>query len=606
MTAPIYLDYAATTPIEPTVARAMSAALNASASYGNAASVTHAFGRRAAARIEAARAQVASLIGAPAEDIVFTSGATEANNLAILGMARANADRKRHIITSRIEHKAVLDPCKQLEREGFTVTYLAPNANGQITPDAVEAWLRPDTALVSIMHVNNETGVIQDIRAIGALCRARGVPFHTDGAQSVGKLPIRVREDATTSTNGGMRIAHTDVEVLPVDMLSFTAHKIYGPQGIGALYVRPDVRPLLRAVTFGGGQERGLRPGTLALHQIVGFGVACEIAAWALVKEPARLTSLRDRLWQSLQALGGVHLNGEGAPRVPEILNVSFEGVEGESLVTGLTSLAVTTGSACNSASGEPSYVLRALGRGTELAQSSLRFSFGRATTDADVDHAAAAVIAQVEKLRRVSPASSSAEVAGDASNASARRQPAARSSVAADTRAPARSGAPVERRVNARRAEDRLAAEYAAIETLAGRSEADLDTLSPLARKYFDELPHAGVLTADGDGKGSKGTQVVRGEAGSITDGAWVRFHLRVADGSVKAALFQAWGCPHTLAVTAWLTEQLPGRSLTDLVPGSPAAWLKALDVPVEKLGRLLTVEDALNATLQPPARAP
>jgi cysteine desulfurase len=595
MTAPIYLDYAATTPVEPAVARAMTAALNATATYGNSGSITHAFGRRAAARIETARAQVAALIGAHPDDIVFTSGATEANNLAILGIARANADRKRHIVTSRIEHKAVLDPCKQLEREGFTVTYLAPNANGQITPDAVEAWLRPDTALVSIMHVNNETGVIQDIRAIGALCRARGVPFHTDAAQSVGKLPVRVREDAPTSAaNGGMRIAHTDIDVLPVDMLSFTAHKIYGPQGIGALYVRPEVRPLLRAVTFGGGQERGLRPGTLPLHQIVGFGVACEIAAWAVAKEPARLASLRDRLWQSLQQLGGVYLNGEAAPRIPEILNVSFEGVEGESLVTGLTSLALTTGSACNSASGEPSYVLRALGRGTQLSQSSLRFSFGRATTDADIDQAAAAVIAQVEKLRRVSPASTAAS-----SSATASAVPAARAPEPASVR--------VERRVNARRAEDRLAAEYAAaIDTFAGRTDAELDPLSPLARRYFDELPHAGVMASDGDGKGAKGTKVVRGEAGGIAEGAWVRFHLRITGGSVKAALFQAWGCPHTLAVTAWLTEQLPGRSLTDLVPGTPAAWLKTMDVPVEKLGRLLTVEDALNATLQPPARAP
>ena len=679
MTAPIYLDYAATTPVAPAVARAMSAALNAAAQYGNAGSITHPFGRRAAARIEAARAQVAALIGAHPEHIVFTSGATESNNLAILGIARANADRKRHIITSRIEHKAVLDPCKQLEREGFTVTYLAPNANGSITPDAVEAWLRSDTALVSIMHVNNETGVIQNIRAISELCRARGVPFHTDAAQSVGKMPIRVREStAGTETSGGLRISHTDLELLTVDMLSFTAHKIYGPQGIGALYMRPEVRPLLRAVTFGGGQERGLRPGTLALHQIIGFGVACEIAAWAVAKEPARLAALRDRLWQALQRLGGVHLNGEAAPRIPEILNVSFDGVEGESLVTGLTSLAVTTGSACNSASGEPSYVLRALGRGTELAQSSLRFSFGRGTSDADIDAAAAAVTAQVEKLRRVSPASgtgggspatensfgatggsgysgaaggSGHSVAAGGSGhsgsaaGSAHSDPASASghSLAAGSAglghvahsspaAASRRGSPAcaaaaspldtaegtshssvspartpERRISTRRAEDRLAASYAsAADTFAGGSDADLDTLSLLARKYFDELPHAGSMAPNGNGKNAKSAKVVRGEAGSVADGAWVRFHLRVADGSVKAALFQAWGCPHTLAVTAWLTEQLPGRSLADLVPGTPASWLEALDVPVGKLGRLLTVEDALNATLQPPAGPP
>lgn len=611
----IYLDYAATTPVEPAVARAMCAVLNAAGSYGNAGSITHAFGRRAAARIEAARAQVAALIGAQPEDIVFTSGATESNNLAILGTARANADRKRHIITSRIEHKAVLDPCKQLEREGFTVTYLAPNANGSITPDAVEAWLRPDTALVSIMHVNNETGVIQDIRAIGDLCRARGVPFHTDAAQSVGKIRIRVREPgrAGVQTGGSGGVANAAADVLPVDMLSFTAHKLYGPQGIGALYVRPEVRPLVRAVLFGGGQERGLRPGTLPLHQIVGFGVACEIAAWAMAKEAGRLARLRDRLWQLLEPLGGVHLNGAAAPRVAEILNVSFEGVEGESLVTGLTSLAVTTGSACNSASGEPSYVLRALGRGTELAQSSLRFSFGRGTSEADIDAAAAAVTAQLEKLRRVSPASSKSAsgasnvAAGPSLGASMAATKAGMEPSAAAQVAPAR----IERRVTARRAEDRRVASYASsAATLARQAEAELDTLSPLARKYFDELPNAGAMAPNGNVQGAnesmeEGT-VLRGEAGSISEGAWVRFHLRVANGSVKAALFQAWGCPHTLAVTAWLTEQLPGRSLRDLVPGKPAAWLETLGVPVEKLGRLLTVEDALNATLQPPAGAP
>jgi cysteine desulfurase len=564
--APIYLDYAATTPVDPAVARAMSEVLSAAGTLGNAASVTHVFGRRAAARIEAARAQVAKLIRAQPEDLLFTSGATESNNLAILGIARANADRGRHIVTSRIEHKAVLDPCKQLEREGFTVTYLAPNANGSITPDAVQAWLRPDTALVSIMHVNNETGVIQDIRAIGELCRARGVPFHTDAAQSVGKLPIRV-------------------DTLPVDLLSFTAHKIYGPQGIGALYVRPQVRPLLRPVTFGGGQERGLRPGTLAIHQIVGFGAACEIAARVGAEESLRIARLRDRLWRVLAPLDGVHMNGEAAPRVPEILNVSFAGVEGESLVTGLTSLAVTTGSACNSASGEPSYVLRALGRSSQLAQSSLRFSFGRGTTEAEVDRAAAAVIAHVEKLKRISPA-----YLGEADSAGSERQRDSALPAASNDR-PSGPAARVEKRAGAAKS---AAAESAAV------MAPELDTLSPLARRYFDELPHAGVMTADGDGQQKKGSRVVHGEAGSIADSAWVRFHLRLAGGIVKAALFQAWGCPHTLAVTAWLTEQLPGRALTDLVPGTPAAWLETLDVPVEKLGRLFTVEDALKATLQ------
>jgi cysteine desulfurase len=534
MKAPLYLDYAATTPVDPEVARAMSEVLASAAEYGNAASVLHVFGRRAEARVEAARAQVAALIGAQPTAIVFTSGATESNNLAILGVARANADRGRHIVTSRIEHKAVLDPCKQLEREGFSVTYLTPDANGSITPDSVRAVLRPDTTLVSIMHVNNETGVVQDIRAIGAICRERGVPFHTDAAQSVGKLLIQIEE-------------------MPVDLLSFTAHKLYGPQGIGALYVRPAVRPLLRPISFGGGQERGLRPGTLPLHQIVGFGVACEIAARALRTEPARVAALRDRLWSAIQRIGGVDLNGEGAPRLAEILNVSFEGVEGESLVTGLGSLAVTTGSACNSASGEPSYVLRALGRSTQRAQSSLRFSLGRHTTERDIDRAGEAVTREVARLRAVSPAGS----------------PGEKHSFKFDSRD----------------------------EDSTSSFVYENDRLSPLARRYFESLP--GALTPGGasalEGEGT----VIRGEAGSVAEDAWVRFHLRISGGTVKAALFQAYGCPHTLAVTAWLTEQLPGRTRAQGVPGAPAGWLEAFDVPMEKLGRLLTVEDALKATL-------
>lgn len=578
MSAPIYLDHAATTPVDPEVARAMSDVLAASASYGNPGSIAHVFGRRADARIEAARAQVAALIGARPAEVLFTSGATESNNLAILGIARANADRGRHIITSRIEHKAVLDPCKQLEREGFSVTYLAPNANGSIEPSAVQAWLRPDTTLVSVMHVNNETGVIQDVGAIGELCRAHGVTFHTDAAQSVGKLPV-------------------DVGALHVDLLSFTAHKIYGPTGIGALYVRPEVRPALWPVTFGGGQERGLRPGTLALHQVVGFGVACELAGRVVAGESARIAPLRDRLWRALQCLGGVHLNGEAAPRLAEILNVSFEGVEGESLVAGLPGLAVTTGSACNSASGEPSYVLRALGRSAQLAQSSLRFSLGRSTTEAEIDAAAAMVVAQVERLRTVSPASGGRRAASPVTAASAapRRAfggaPSESSAVEEVARLIAGVGGDSPRSP---------AAAASSARDFAASSVYELDTLSPLARRYFDALPCAGVLTPDGDADPGEGELVIQGEAGSLTEGAWVRMHLRVGKGIVKAALFQAYGCPHTLAVTAWLTEQLPGRARTDLVPGTPAAWLQALGIPVEKLGRLLTVEDALKATLQ------
>ncbi|HEV7714460.1 MAG TPA: aminotransferase class V-fold PLP-dependent enzyme, partial [Steroidobacteraceae bacterium] len=394
-----------------------------------------------------------------------------------------------------------------------------------------------------IMHVNNETGVVQDIRAIGELCRERAVVFHSDAAQSAGKVPI-------------------DVGALPVDLLSLTAHKLYGPKGIGALYVRPPVRAALRAVTFGGGQERGLRPGTHATHQIVGFGVAAELAKRASLSEPARIGALRDRLWHRLQRLDGVHLNGAGAPRLPEMLNVSFEGVDGESLVTALQSVAVTTGSACSSASGEPSYVLRALGRSTQLAQSSLRFSLGRGTSEADIDNATDAVCRQVLRLRSVSPAFVSPSQHPE-TLASSRLQTA------------------------------QVAVAYGP-ETGGG-----LDTLSPAARRYFDELPGAGTLSGTTADTAAALESVVSGEAGSVGEDAWVRFHLRVSGGNVKAALFQAYGCPHTLAVTSWLSQQLPGRPRTDLVPGTPAAWLEAMDVPVEKLGRLLVIEDALRATL-------
>ncbi len=382
---PVYLDYAATTPMDPAVAEAMGRALTESDGVGNASS-THVFGRRAAERIERARTEVAALIGATAEEIIFTSGATESDNLAVLGAARANAHRGRHVVSSRMEHKAVLDPVKRLEKEGFSVTLLSPDRCGRIDPNTVAAALRPETVLASIMLVNNEIGVIQDIAAIGDLCRARGVLFHSDAAQAAGKLAI-------------------DVHALPVDFMAITAHKLYGPKGIGALYVRSGARAHLQPILFGGGQERGLRPGTLPTHQIVGFGRACELSRCDPGAERARLEGLRDRLWQGLAPLGGVHANGDGAPRVPGILNVSFEGVEGESLVTGLAELAVSTGSACNSASAEPSHVLRALGRNTQLAQSSLRLSFGRFSLPQHIDVAAAAIRREVTRLRALSPA---------------------------------------------------------------------------------------------------------------------------------------------------------------------------------------------------------
>jgi len=507
---PIYLDYAATTPVDPTVAAAMAACLTVAGDFGNASSATHVYGHRAAARVETARAQVAALIGAEPDEILFTSGATESNNLAILGTARANADRGRHIITTRIEHKAVLDPCKRLEREGFAVTYLTPDRQGRIDPEAVRAALRPDTLLVSIIYVNNEIGVMQDLGAIGAVCREAGVAFHTDAAQAAGKVPI-------------------DLRALPVDFLSLTAHKIYGPKGVGALYARRTSRPLLQPLIFGGGQEKGLRPGTLPTHQVVGLGAACELASLQLGMDQERLAALRERLWEGLSPLGGIHLNGAGTPRVPGILNVSFDGVEGESLVTALSELAVSTGSACNSASAEPSYVLRALGRDTQLAQASLRFSIGRFTTVGDVDFAVEAVRREVTRLRDLSPASEVAEQTTRSSRAPGQRPGAA---------------AP--------------------------------------------------------DPAGEPGGGAITGEAGGPGQETWIRFHLTVEAGTVKAARFKAYGCPHTLSVMEWLAGQLPGRTRAEGAPGSPARWAEELSVPVEKLGRLLVIEDALRACFE------
>jgi NifU-like protein involved in Fe-S cluster formation len=347
-------------------------------------------------------------------------------------------------------------------------------------------------------------------------------------------------------------------------------------------------------VTFGGGQERGLRPGTLPTHQIIGFGAACELAGWSLGVEPRVIEQLRDRLWSGLSRLDGVHLNGQGAPRLPGILNVSFEGVEGESLVTGLSALAVTTGSACSSASGDPSYVLRALGRNTQLAQASLRFSLGRATTEGDIDVAIDAVRRQVMRLRAVSPSGSGSLGAlgagGDVLRAGF--EGAVRGSERRAQGADSAGAFGEAEALLTARVPDVVGSFAAAGSFGAGSS------LSPLTHRYFEALPGAGVLPA--------GPGVIHGNAGGPEHEAWVRFHLRVEQGTVKAALFQAWGCPHTLAVTAWLTGQLPGRSMTDLVPGTPSAWLQALEVPVEKLGRLLVVEDALRAAYHEWGQAP
>jgi cysteine desulfurase len=393
MNRPVYLDYAATTPVDPRVAAAMAQCLTSDGEFGNPASASHEFGDAAGALVETARAQVAASVGASPEEVVWTSGATEADNLAIFGVAQYYRDYGRHIITARTEHKAVLDPCRELQRRGWRVTYLAPDSGGVIHPDQVAAALQADTVLVSIMHVNNEIGVIQDISSIGAICAQHGgARLHVDAAQSVGKCLI-------------------DFAALGVDLMSLSAHKAYGPKGVGALLVSQSsrgqrARVQLTALQFGGGQERGLRAGTVATHQVVGMGLAFGLAQASTPSEAERVAALRERLWQGLASLGGVLRNGNAQRSVPHVLNVSFEGVEGESLLAAVRGyLAVSTGSACTSALQEPSYVLRALGRDHILSESSLRFGLGRFTSERDIDTAVEVVGRAVSRLRRLSGA---------------------------------------------------------------------------------------------------------------------------------------------------------------------------------------------------------
>ncbi|CAI8377094.1 MAG: Cysteine desulfurase IscS [SAR92 bacterium MED-G29] len=385
MNLPIYLDYASTTPVDPIVADKMMQFLTPTGQFGNPASRSHVFGWQAEAAVEDARTDVATLIGADPREIVWTSGATEANNLAIKGCAHFNQRKGKHVITSRIEHKAVLDTTRQLEREGWEVTYLDPDTNGLIQPQMVADAIREDTTVVSIMHVNNELGTLNDIAAIGKICRERKVFFHVDAAQSAGKTPI-------------------DVEAMYVDMMSFSAHKIYGPKGIGALYVRRKPRVRIEAQMHGGGHERGMRSGTLPTHQIVGMGEAFKLGFKNLAEESARIDALRTKLWEGVSDMEEVYLNGSEDQHVPGIVNISFAFVEGESLIMALRDLAVSSGSACTSASLEPSYVLRALGLNDEMAHSSIRFSIGRYTTEQDIDSAIAKVRHAVEKLRELSP----------------------------------------------------------------------------------------------------------------------------------------------------------------------------------------------------------
>lgn len=380
---PVYFDYSATTPVDPRVVDKMVPWLYEH--FGNPASRSHAFGWEAEAAVEQARSDVAELINADPREIIWTSGATESNNLAIKGAAHFYAERGKHVITVKTEHKAVLDPCRELERQGFDVTYLDVMENGLVDLKALESAIRPDTVLVSVMFVNNEIGVIQDIEAIGEMCRERKIIFHVDAAQATGKVAI-------------------DLENLKVDLMSFCAHKTYGPKGIGALYIRRKPRVRLEAQMHGGGHERGFRSGTLATHQIVGMGESFRLARLEMGTENERIRMLRDRLWNGISEIEEVYLNGDLERRVPHNLNVSFNYVEGESLIMAVKELAVSSGSACTSASLEPSYVLRALGRNDELAHSSIRFTLGRFTTEKEVDFAVDLLKARVQKLRDMSP----------------------------------------------------------------------------------------------------------------------------------------------------------------------------------------------------------
>lgn len=382
---PIYLDYMATTPVDPRVVTSMLHYLGPEGDFGNPSSVTHDFGRKAAQAVEHARMQIADVIHASAQDIVFTSGATEADNLAIIGAARFYQNKGKHLVTMSTEHKAVLDSFKHLEKEGFDVTYLEPQSDGLLDLRQLEQALRQETILVSIMHVNNEIGVIQDIAAIADLLRHRGIVFHVDAAQSVGRIPVNLSEIA-------------------VDLLSLSAHKNYGPKGVGALYVRHKPRIRLQAQTFGGGHEGGRRAGTLATHQIVGMGEAFALTNTLRDEEQARLLRYRQRLWNGINHLPGIQLNGHEHQRIAANLNVSFKGLDGDSLLLALSDLAVSNMSACSSASIQPSYVLRAIGLSELLAQSSIRLSLGRFTQEEDIDHAIAVICTQVNRLHEMAP----------------------------------------------------------------------------------------------------------------------------------------------------------------------------------------------------------
>ena len=489
---PIFLDHASTTPCDPEVIAEMHAVLAGEAGIGNPSSTTHYFGKLAADLIERSRADVAALIGADPSELIFTSGATESDNLAILGIARGRSDLGRHLVTSRIEHKAVLDPCKYLQKRGWQITWLEPQADGLIDSEALRRALRSDTQLVSIMHANNETGVVQDIAAIARVCRDAGVLLHVDAAQSAGKLPL-------------------DVHAFDVDLLSLSAHKMYGPKGIGALYVSARARPWLEPLSYGGGHERGLRPGTLATHQIAGFAAAARLAASRMNGDAEQAASLVREFKSALADLDGVRFNDyrEDHPerRLPGLVSVTLERVEGESLLAAVSEIAVSSGAACDSASGEPSYVLRAQGVPTEWARSTLRVAFGRGNT---LEHARIAAAA----IRRA---------------------------------------------------------------------------VSQLREQDADAVPES-ILAA--------GTGWAVGEAGSYREGMRVRCYLALdASGRIAAIGFRAYACPDLWRVLAALERQWLGRRPETGDLGTPAQWAEKFQVPIEKLGRLIRVEDAWRA---------
>ncbi|WP_293393176.1 aminotransferase class V-fold PLP-dependent enzyme [Nevskia sp.] len=519
----IYLDFAATTPIASEVFEAMLPYLKPDGLHGNPAS-THGPGFAARAAVEQARAQVAALIGAEPAEIIWTSGATESNNLAIKGALEfrgfPKAGRAVHIVTSRTEHKCVLDTCRHLETLGARVTYLKPDEHGVVTPEAVLAAITPDTALVSLMWVNNEIGAVNDIERLAPLLRARGVMLHVDAAQAAGKLAI-------------------DLRTLPVDLLSLSAHKLYGPKGVGALYVRRKPRARLSPQMHGGGHEQGMRSGTLATHQVVGFGAACTLAAERFDADIAHFSALRDALWTRLQSIPGVLRNGptEGERAAPHLLNLSFPGVEGEALRASLPGIAVSSGSACSSATAEPSYVLRALGRDDETANASLRFSFGRMTTPADIEQAADTVIAQVARLRALSPFGSEAPIANPPEEA---------------------AGNPY--------------------------------GYGPEIWRLFRKTPNAGRFL-------ESAPDVIRAEAGTPAARSVLRLALRLDGDRVAEARFLAYGCPTTIAVGAYVAGWAQGKAMAELVALTAPALRSVLEIPEDRAHCALLGEDALRA---------